>query len=142
MVLGLTVELVLLLDGSCCRSWRGERAGGERELIVLQWRREREIEREAAVRGETRMSWRCQPWWPVLLSLELGKTMGSPVCMLFFIYYFSYYFLFCNAVGVCAAAAKAALSSFCSRGVFLILVVGPSQTLLSCLVESIVGAAV
>ena len=33
----LTVELVLLLAGSCCRSWRGER-----ELDVLQWRRKRE----------------------------------------------------------------------------------------------------
>ncbi|KAJ6368829.1 hypothetical protein OIU78_001244 [Salix suchowensis] len=30
MLLELTVELVLLLDGSCCRSWRGE-----------SWRRER-----------------------------------------------------------------------------------------------------
>ena len=46
MLLELTVELVLLLDRSCCRSWRGERAGGERELVVLQWRRERERERE------------------------------------------------------------------------------------------------
>ena len=46
MLLELTVELVLLLAGSCCISWRGERAGGERKLVVLQWQRKREREGE------------------------------------------------------------------------------------------------
>ena len=36
LLLELTVELVLLLAGSCCRSWRGERARGERELAAME----------------------------------------------------------------------------------------------------------